>query len=231
MPAKKKTTFTKRKRSTKYGRRKQFRKSGYKRTYPMYSSICGLPTTKTVNMPYHMEFTTSTAGIHYNTFRSNSIYDPDYTGGGHQPRSHDQYAAYYKYYRVLSTSIRATFYWDTIPSQSHCVGIYVDDNGTFAYSSSLDLYEKSGTRYTKPLLPSSLAKTSVYRKLNMSRMSNKALKDQRTEFNSNPSLDGPLIHIWTLPNNTGALTYGAVRVHVAMVFRVQMFEPLDITGS
>lgn len=233
MPAKKKTTFSKRKRSTRYGRRKQqpYRKSAYKRTYPMYSSMCGLPITKTVNMPYHMEFVTSSAGITYQTFRSNSIYDPDYTYGGHQPRSHDQYAAYYKYYRVLSCSVRATFFWDTIPSQSHCVGIYVDDNTTFAYSSSLDLYEKSGLRFTKPLLPSSLARVTVARRLNMSRMSNKALKDQRTEFNSNPAMDGSFIHIWTLPNNTGALTYGAVRVHVAMVFRVQMFEPLDITGS
>lgn len=228
----KKTSFKKRKRSTKYGKRKSFRKkSTYKKIYPMYSSICGLPITKTVSMPYHMEFVTSTAGIAYNTFRSNSIYDPDYTGGGHQPRSHDQWATYYKYYRVLACSIRATFFWDTIPSQSHCVGVYIDDNATFAYSSSLDLYEKEGSRYTKPLLPSSLARTSIYRKLNMSRLSNKALKDQRTEFNSNPSMDGPLIHVWTLPNNTGALTYGAVRVHVALAFRVQMFEPLDVLGS
>jgi len=35
-------------------------------------------------------------------FRANSIFDPDFTGVGHQPLSHDQYALRYSQYRVVS---------------------------------------------------------------------------------------------------------------------------------
>jgi len=190
----------------------------------------GLPATKTVYLPYHMEFTTSSSSLTYNTFRSNSIYDPDFTNVGHQPRGHDQYAQYYKYYRVTGIKIRAIFNWEETPSQSHAVGVYLDDNSTFAYSGSIDLYEKAG-KMTRFLSSDRAARQTISRALNLNKLGNKALNDQRTAFGSNPTLDGPFIHVWTIPNNTTSLTYGAVRVHVALVLTTQLFEPLDIGGS
>ena len=53
---------------------------------------------------------TSTAGARaVNTFRLNSLFDPDYTQTGHQPQWYDQYTAIYGQYRVLGAKIRATF--------------------------------------------------------------------------------------------------------------------------
>lgn len=40
------------------------------------------------------------------TFRANSIFDPDLTGVGHQPKFHDQMALYYARYRVLASAIK-----------------------------------------------------------------------------------------------------------------------------
>lgn len=42
-------------------------------------------------------------------FRTNSIFDPDYTGVGHQPLGHDQWALFYNHYCVISSTIRVDF--------------------------------------------------------------------------------------------------------------------------
>jgi len=46
-------------------------------------------------------------GVH--VFKMNSIFDPDYTGGGHQPAFHDRWALLYKHYRVLRCSFHITY--------------------------------------------------------------------------------------------------------------------------
>lgn len=43
------------------------------------------------------------------TFRANGMFDPDYTGTGHQPLYRDEMAAKYKYYTVLKATCMASF--------------------------------------------------------------------------------------------------------------------------
>lgn len=42
-------------------------------------------------------------------FRMNSLFDPDFTGTGHQPQWFDQLASVYLYYKVTSSKITVTF--------------------------------------------------------------------------------------------------------------------------
>lgn len=42
-------------------------------------------------------------------FRMASLYDPDYTGAGHQPQWYDQLSAVYSFYKVVGSKITATF--------------------------------------------------------------------------------------------------------------------------
>jgi len=42
-------------------------------------------------------------------FRMNSLFDPDYSGLGHQPQWYDQLSAVYSFYRVLGSKITVTF--------------------------------------------------------------------------------------------------------------------------
>jgi len=42
-------------------------------------------------------------------FRANSIYDPNYTGTGHQPLSHDEWSVFYNHYIVIGAKIKVTF--------------------------------------------------------------------------------------------------------------------------
>ena len=65
------------------------------------------PNTKTVALRYVENVTLdgSASGTVVNVFRVNSIYDPNYTGAGHQPMFRDNYAAIYEQYRVNYATI------------------------------------------------------------------------------------------------------------------------------
>jgi len=51
-------------------------------------------------------------------FRSNSIYDPDYTNTGHQPYFRDLWASQYDYYTVLSCEYELQLYNGTVDSMT-----------------------------------------------------------------------------------------------------------------
>jgi len=54
------------------------------------------------------EFNPTAGVMATQVYRANSAYDPDYTGGGHQPLGFDQYATLYAHYTVLSSHITCT---------------------------------------------------------------------------------------------------------------------------
>lgn len=63
-------------------------------------------------------------------FRTNSIFDPDYTGTGHQPLFRDLWASQYDYYTVLSCEYEIHFYngstdnltWTSVGTASQRIG-------------------------------------------------------------------------------------------------------------
>lgn len=60
---------------------------------------------------------------------ANSIYDPDFTGTGHQPLYFDQYAAIYDQYVVLGAKITITFA-NRDTAKNAIIGIVGEDDGT-----------------------------------------------------------------------------------------------------
>jgi len=52
--------------------------------------------------------TAGLAGWYY--FRANDLYDPNYTGTGHQPMGFDQWMAFYNKFTVLGSKITCTFF-------------------------------------------------------------------------------------------------------------------------
>lgn len=60
------------------------------------------------------------------TFRSNSCFDPNFTGGGHQPRGYDQIMAMYQYLAVREAQIEIWF----TPSDGAPVILGISADGT-----------------------------------------------------------------------------------------------------
>lgn len=68
----------------------------------------GFPDRIKIKLKYADTLTyTVTSGVAvYNQWRGNSLFDPDYTGTGHQPYGYDQWTAFYSQYRVYGSSIK-----------------------------------------------------------------------------------------------------------------------------
>lgn len=93
----------------------------------------GIPLKKMVVMRYTGSFrlTPGQGTLDKHFFSMNSIHDPDRTGTGHQPYSHDQWAALYNHYYVVRSSIRIAA---TSTTDTPCiVGIANNDDTTDGY--------------------------------------------------------------------------------------------------
>lgn len=87
---------------------------------------------------------TGTAGARgLNVYAANGIYDPDITGGGHQPLYHDNYFNLYNHYEVLSSKIKVTFCAKADNTIPMVCGIVKDDDATIS-SQVTTLMEQSG---------------------------------------------------------------------------------------
>lgn len=66
----------------------------------------GFPPRISVDLHYESLITLAPgAAVASYVFRGNSLYDPDYTGTGHQPRYYDQLTPIYGRYKVLASAI------------------------------------------------------------------------------------------------------------------------------
>lgn len=111
----------------------------------------GFPRCQLVRMVYFQQVRLDPAGTPAtHVFRANSIYDPDYTNtGGHQPMFHDQYAAVYNKYKVVSSRIDITGAND-YSDQANVMGNLVTcvvNNTTTAYQSITEACEAKGSVY------------------------------------------------------------------------------------
>lgn len=72
-------------------------------------NIGSFPRTKVVYLRYVENFTlnagSAPSSVAY-VFRSNGLYDPNYTGTGHQPMYFDNYSAIYSTWQVMKSTIR-----------------------------------------------------------------------------------------------------------------------------
>ena len=99
-----------------------------------------LPNAIQVVLPYgHSGVQTTTSGRYTQTFRGNGLYDPDYSGVGHQPRGFDQWANLYQAYYVYKVQINIYLgNTDTNTDTAGTLFLHQNDNLTTPHFSMAD---------------------------------------------------------------------------------------------
>lgn len=92
----------------------------------------GFPSHKIVKLrycaPLNLDAPAGALGSH--TYSMNSVFDPDFSGIGHQPRFFDQWAAIYGRYTVLGAKITVSIIGPTTSSVGQKLGIQMSGNDT-----------------------------------------------------------------------------------------------------
>lgn len=194
-------------------------------------------------------------GAAFHTFRLNSINDPDYTGVGHQPLFHDQWAALYSSYRVLGCKVRATFHakhvaadekathtgaTDTYPftvdedhREAMILFMEASENTTRVYTESTDLNtvrEMGGMlRNVKwaYLKPNKLKTLQMQPKF-------KDLFDEVADYDVNTAIGADpanalFIHIGCMSKDGSVMSDVVVDLHIS--YLVEFSEPIEVEGS
>jgi len=106
----------------------------------------------------------STAGVpaHY-LFRANSIYDPNYTGAGHQPMGHDIFETLYYHYKVISCVASLT----PTSAFNSGFGIALSTNTT-GPTGYYDIAEEKGTKFSMNSSASTVPTATNYYNMNWS---------------------------------------------------------------
>ncbi len=115
--------------------------------------VPGFPDQIRVSLVYEDLIPITTVANSYYTqiFRGNSLFDPDLTGIGHQPRYFDQYAAIYNKYKVYSSKIEifVTNASATVPIGICILPLTDQQTSTLWYQSA----EMPRAKSTKHLIP------------------------------------------------------------------------------
>lgn len=205
-----------------------------RRRYPRYRplALAGQPTGgRTVRLRYtdKVSLTTTAGVVGTYAFRANSIFDPDYTGTGHQPLGHDQWAIFYNHYRVLGSKITVTM--NTNGSFEGVMGILLDDDTTVPTKAST-IIEHGRGRY-KYIGDTWKTGSTLSNKYSARKFHNVAdVKDVgrlRATFGTNPT-EAAYYHVWfdTFDNTANP---GENIFFVTIDYIVSMEEPKTIAES
>ncbi len=214
--------MARRRRRRRARRGPKFRRRRRKRGARPFRSI-GLPKTFATSLPYGATIlinpgASGATGTY--TFRANSLFDPDVTSAGHQPRYFDSFAPQYLRYRVVGSEIRIhCTNADTLNPQ--IAGIELSSNST-AQTNALALLEDPQVRTVQLSQSTAGGNTKTTRKGFSLRKAAGRLamgdEDYSALFTANPSQEW-FFHIFAFPvdNSKDALF---VQFTVQIMYRV-----------
>lgn len=127
--------FKRRRYARSYRRKRSYKKSRFsrKRGYRSRRLINVMPNSvvRYLNWQEELSLDPPGYGLDYATFNASGMYDPRIALGGHQPYGLDQLTTFYKYNRVISSTITVTPVIDYVADTVPCyVAVILSDTNT-----------------------------------------------------------------------------------------------------
>lgn len=194
----------------------------------------GIPTQTVSKLRYCESVTLqSTSGtLGFQTFRANSIFDPNFTGTGHQPYPRDTWAQLYNHYVVLGSKITVIYgtSGDT-QSNNQVVGVLLGDQNTAGYTDYTEFIEAGKGTY-KVLSDQRNAKYAVakYSAKKFYQVANVSDNVDRlgAAITANPTEEA-FFHLWSQSQDKSSTTYCPVTVQIDYI--VKFSEPKLLSQS
>lgn len=181
-----------------------------------------------VKLPYVQNLALSGTLLQSNTFRINSMFDPDQTGTGHQPLGFDQYEALYSRYRVHAVKAIITF---TNTTSAVAVGAIAATEQIPSFASLPELLEQPYVTSRQLSYASGGLSTRTITKY----ISIRSLRGEEIKFDDDNSA-----LFSSSPTNTAYLTVyaseifgGSVTLHVniKLIYYAELFRRKNLSTS
>jgi len=209
------------------GRRSSGRKSSYT-NYVRRGTPIAPRTVATLKYVENLALAYLSGTANDYVFRLNSIFDPNSTGTGHQPFSHDTYQTLYNRYRVFACSWRIT-----VPASSDTIQLAVVPNNTLSAYSNYTLAAESPRGISKAVGYASGTVTVIKGHISLPRL-NGSTKAQykaddrfQAQFGSNPVEDMGLHIVANIPGGSNVTIYPVVQ----LMYHCEFFDPLQLGQS
>lgn len=159
--------------------------------------------------------------VGYYIFRCGSIYDPNYTGTGHQPYGHDTYNTIYGHYRVLNSKLSVTFCPNGTSSTGHIIGGCFISPDAAGVTTDFDLIRERAQGNFK-ICPDQASTISVSQKYTADKNYPNNVGSLNATFGANPSEDAYFV-VWVTSANE-SIDPSSVDCVVTIDYQVLMWE-------
>jgi len=226
----------------KFRKRTNTRRRPYRKRYNRRNGVItkkgvgksGIPDRMMVKMVYAdvIRLSQAVTSFDIHTFRASDLFDPDFSGGGHQPRGYDQWASFYGKTMVHACKIKATFTSSRSDSSGNC-NVYLMPSLQSGFVP--DWIATQEGRYGKATVIGPYVGGNV-RTLN-GYMTTKRIngdingleQDQYGAVFGNTPIDNWYWHIGAETQDTSAINY--VDVSVVLTYYVELFDRVTLPQS
>lgn len=163
-------------------------------------------------------------------FSANGLYDPNVTGGGHQPLGFDQIMPLYDHYTVIASKITVTAYNDD-STVKQVIGVRLADQNSAPYTDLANLMENGGGKYVWLNSKGGNGDMVTFSMgCSPKRFFGKSLNDDTYKggIGANPA-DQVFFHVWAAPYSS--TDSAAINVNVRIDYIALFSEPKQLQSS